>query len=92
MPAAFHHTDVNAPPKSSADTTKAWWQRTRSCTRVGSNQIEQYSSMLQRKVLTPNDLNTSHQSENRLVELGERYSSLWEPFADAHPQLTPAAR
>ncbi|MBV9582099.1 MAG: IS630 family transposase [Chloroflexi bacterium] len=45
------------------------------------NQIEQYFSILQRKVLTPNDLTTLLQLEERIVAFGERYSSLGKPFA-----------
>ena len=45
------------------------------------NQIEQYFSILQRKVLTPNDLTTRLQLEQRIVAFGERYSSLGKPFA-----------
>jgi hypothetical protein len=45
------------------------------------NQIEQYFSILQRKVLTPNDLTTLHELEDRIAAFGARYSSLGKPFA-----------
>jgi transposase len=45
------------------------------------NQIEQYFSILQRKVLTPNDLTTLQELEDRIIAFGERYSSLGKPFA-----------
>ena len=45
------------------------------------NQIEQYFSILQRKVLTPNDLTTLQELENRIIAFGKRYSSLGKPFA-----------
>ena len=45
------------------------------------NQIEQYFSVLQRKVLTPNDLPNLHELEQRILAFGERYSSLGKPFA-----------
>lgn len=45
------------------------------------NQIEQYFSILQRKVLTPNDLTSLRALEERIVAFGERYSSLGKPFA-----------
>jgi transposase len=45
------------------------------------NQIEQYFSILQRKVLTPNDLATLKDLEERITAFGHRYSSLGKPFA-----------
>jgi transposase len=45
------------------------------------NQIEQYFSILQRKVLTPNDLTTLQELEDRIIAFGQRYSSLGKPFA-----------
>ncbi len=45
------------------------------------NQIEQYCSILQRKVLTPNDLTSLKDLEERITAFGERYSSLGKPFA-----------
>jgi transposase len=45
------------------------------------NQIEQYFSILQRKVLTPNDLTTLQRLEDRISAFGERYSALGKPFA-----------
>lgn len=45
------------------------------------NQIEQYFSILQRKVLTPNDLGSLQELEERISAFGERYSSLNKPFA-----------
>src|SRR5579859_6970436 len=45
------------------------------------NQIEQYFSILQRKVLTPNDLTSLKQLEERIIAFGARYSALGKPFA-----------
>jgi transposase len=45
------------------------------------NQIEQYFSILQRKVLTPNDLTSLKQLEARIIAFGARYSALRKPFA-----------
>jgi len=45
------------------------------------NQVEQYFSILQRKVLTPNDLTSLTELEDRIIAFGERYSSLGKPFA-----------
>jgi hypothetical protein len=43
--------------------------------------VEQYFSILQRKVLTPNDLTSTTELEARIGAFGERYSSLGKPFA-----------
>ena len=45
------------------------------------NQIEQYFSILQRKVLTPNDLSSLQHLEKRIIAFGARYSALGKPFA-----------
>jgi len=45
------------------------------------NQIEQYFSILQRKVLTPNDCMTLRQLQQRVAAFGGTYSSLGKPFA-----------
>jgi transposase len=45
------------------------------------NQIEQYFSILQRTVLTPNDFLSLKQLEERIIAFGKRYSSLDKPFA-----------
>jgi transposase len=45
------------------------------------NQIELYFSILQRKVLTPNDLYNLHDLIDRIRAFGERYSALGKPFA-----------
>ncbi|MBV9598569.1 MAG: transposase, partial [Chloroflexi bacterium] len=45
------------------------------------NQIEQYFSILQRKVLTPNDLFSLQHLEQRIIAFGGRYSALGKPFA-----------
>jgi transposase len=45
------------------------------------NQIELYFSILQRKVLTPNDLYSLHELIERIHTFGERYSALGKPFA-----------
>jgi transposase len=45
------------------------------------NQIEQYFSILQRKVLTPNDFISLKQLEHRIATFGQRYSLIGKPFA-----------
>src|SRR5205807_2294932 len=45
------------------------------------NQIEQYFSIVQRKVLTPNDLTSLNDLEQRIAAFGLRYSALRKPFA-----------
>ena len=45
------------------------------------NQIELYFSILQRKVLTPNDLDSLPELIERIHAFGERYSALEKPFA-----------
>jgi transposase len=45
------------------------------------NQVEQYFSILQRKVLTPNDLISLKDLEERIAAFAARYSSLGKPFA-----------
>jgi len=44
------------------------------------NQIELYFSLLQRKVLTPNDCTALTELVHRIVAFGERYSALGKPF------------
>ncbi len=45
------------------------------------NQIELYFSIIQRKVLTPNDCTTLHELMERIIAFGKRYSALDKPFA-----------
>jgi hypothetical protein len=45
------------------------------------NQIEIYFSILQRKVLTPNDCTSLKELAERIVDFGKRYSALEKPFA-----------
>jgi hypothetical protein len=45
------------------------------------NQIELYFSIFQRKVLTPNDLDSLPELIERIQAFGERYSALERPFA-----------
>jgi transposase len=45
------------------------------------NQIELYFSIIQRKVLTPNDLDSLHDVIDRIRAFGERYSAIAKPFA-----------
>ncbi|MBV9324957.1 MAG: IS630 family transposase [Chloroflexi bacterium] len=45
------------------------------------NQIEIYFSIIQRKVLTPNDCTSLQELEHRIIEFGRRYSALDKPFA-----------
>jgi hypothetical protein len=45
------------------------------------NQIELYFSIIQRKVLTPNDLDSLTDLIERIRAFGERYSALGKPFS-----------
>src|SRR5436190_22387689 len=45
------------------------------------NQIEIYFSIIQRKVLTPNDCTTPDELADRIHAFGRRYSALDKPFA-----------
>jgi transposase len=45
------------------------------------NQIEIYFSIIQRKVLTPNDCTTLDELASRIHAFGQRYSALDKPFA-----------
>jgi transposase len=45
------------------------------------NQIEIYFSIIQRKVLTPNDCTSLKELAQRILAFGERYSALNKPFA-----------
>jgi transposase len=45
------------------------------------NQIELYFSIIQRKVLTPNNHASLKHLEDRITAFGERYSALGKPFA-----------
>jgi transposase len=45
------------------------------------NQIEIYFSIIQRKVLTPNDCTSLQELEDRIIDFGTRYSALGKPFA-----------
>jgi transposase len=45
------------------------------------NQVEIYFSIIQRKVLTPNDCATLDELIERIVDFGKRYSALDRPFA-----------
>src|SRR5579859_5368892 len=45
------------------------------------NQIEIYFSIIQRKVLTPNDCTSLQELEDRIIEFGRRNSALGKPFA-----------
>ena len=45
------------------------------------NQIEIYFSIIQRKVLTPNDYSSLDELENALHAFASRYSALGQPFA-----------
>ena len=44
------------------------------------NQIEIYFSIVQRKVLTPNDFNSLSELEQRLLEFERRYEETASPF------------
>jgi transposase len=45
------------------------------------NQIELYFSIIQRKVLTPNDCTTLNELIERILAFGRRYSALHKPFS-----------
>ncbi len=45
------------------------------------NQIEIYFSILQRKVLAPNDFTSLDEMAHRITEFGRRYSAVGKPFA-----------
>ncbi len=45
------------------------------------NQVEIYFSIIQRKVLTPNDCTSLEELAERIIEFGKRYSALGKPFA-----------
>ena len=45
------------------------------------NQIEIYFSIIQRKVLTPNDCTSLGELADRIIQFGKRYSALGKPFA-----------
>jgi hypothetical protein len=61
------------------------------------NQIEIYFSIVQRKVLTPNDFSSTDQLENTILAFQRHYSSVATPFAwrftrdDLHRLLTNVA-
>jgi hypothetical protein len=44
------------------------------------NQVEIYLSIVQRKVLTPNDFNCRHEIPDRLLSFQRRYEVLAKPF------------
>jgi len=44
------------------------------------NQIEIYFSIIQRKVLTPNDLSSLDEVESILLQFQERYEEIAKPF------------
>ena len=44
------------------------------------NQMEIYFSIVQRKVLTPNDFNSLSELEQRLLEFERRYAETASPF------------
>ncbi len=44
------------------------------------NQIEIYFSIIQRKVLTPNDFSSLDEVEPRLLQFQERYEQIAKPF------------
>ncbi len=52
------------------------------------NQIEIYFSIVQRKVLTPNDFASLPEVEERLLGFQERYQEMAEPFGGASPVRT----
>ena len=55
--------------------------RPRLINRVCVHLVEIYFSIIQRKVLTPNDCTSLQELEHRIIEFGRRYSALGKPFA-----------
>ena len=55
--------------------------RTRLINRVCVRLVEIYFSIIQRKVLTPNDCTSLQELEDRIIDFGTRYSTLGKPFA-----------
>jgi hypothetical protein len=49
-------------------------------TRAGSNQIEIYFSIVQRKALTPNDFASLPDLARHLMDFGQHYRSIARPF------------
>ena len=43
--------------------------------------MELYFSIIQRKVLTPNDCTSLGELADRIIQFGRRYSALGKPFA-----------
>jgi hypothetical protein len=43
--------------------------------------VEIYFSIIQRKVLTPNDCTSLGELADRIIQFGKRYSALGKPFA-----------
>ena len=52
------------------------------------NQIEIFFSIVQRKVVTPNDFTDLHQIRERLTAFENRYNALARPSPGATPKLT----
>jgi len=53
----------------------------RSAVRLTPKRLFVFARNTQRKVLTPNDLTSLRELEQRIFAFGERYSSLGKPFA-----------
>jgi len=70
--------------KKAADRLRERWRNSSSstcrCTRAGSTQVEIYFSVIQRKVLTPNDFADLGEVEERLLAFERRYEQSAAPF------------
>ena len=75
------HTVANAPLQNSGLDTRAWSWCTRPSMRAGSIRSSCTFSIIQRKVLTPNDLDSLTDLIERIRAFGERYSALGKPFS-----------
>ena len=76
-----HRTVASNRPKGSARGIRASSSYTPRNTLVGSIRSKIYFSILQRKVLTPNDFTNIDEVAGCIDEFGRRYSALGKPFA-----------
>ncbi len=72
-------------PKSCKPFASASWSCTRRCMPVGSTRSPIYFSMLQRKVLRPNDHTNLEDFVERINAFGNRYSALGMPDCVTRP-------
>ena len=70
VPLTSFASDIHASSSSTRPNHASWL-----------NQIEIYFSILQRKVLLPNDCTNLDELAKRIIAFGDRYSTLDKPFA-----------